>query len=222
MKKMNKWLQRCKAAGKTFLAAFAVFLLNTQTAYASGISESKLAKGTEKLIGDATTWLMVLAPVVAGLLIIYFCIRRSAADEMDQKKWNNRIVVAIVSCIGAVIGSATLVCLSFSVRLAQYEELILIPFWITAVILGWHIIKMAPIEHKNRILIEDERRIFRRRSIQIYIFWLVVGIILWMVRLVQMETSLISAFIAITILMRIGGISNYEKRSASGVSKSGE
>ncbi len=43
-----------------------------------------------------------------------------------------------------------------------------------------------------------------------------------MVRLVQMETSLISAFIAITILMRIGGISNYEKRSASGVSKSGE
>ena len=27
---------------------------------------------------------------------------------MDQKKWNNRIVVAIVSCIGAVIGSATL------------------------------------------------------------------------------------------------------------------
>ena len=76
---MNRWLQRCKAAGKTFLAAFAVFLLNTQTAYASGISESKLAKGTEKLIGDATTWLMVLAPVVAGLLIIYFCIRRRAA-----------------------------------------------------------------------------------------------------------------------------------------------
>ena len=87
---------------------FLPLLLNTQTAYASGISESKLAKGTEKLIGDATTWLMVLAPVVAGLLIIYFCIRRSAADEMDQKKWNNRIVVAIVSCIGAVIGSATL------------------------------------------------------------------------------------------------------------------
>lgn len=94
--------------GTFFTAPFAVFLLNTQTAYASGISESKLAKGTEKLIGDATTWLMVLAPVVAGLLIIYFCIRRSAADEMDQKKWNNRIVVAIVSCIGAVIGSATL------------------------------------------------------------------------------------------------------------------
>lgn len=75
---------------------------------ASGISDSKLAKGTEKLIQDATTWLMILAPVVSGLLIIYFCIRRAASDEMDHKKWNNRIVVAIVSCVGAVLGSATL------------------------------------------------------------------------------------------------------------------
>ena len=75
---------------------------------AGGLRQSKLAMGTERLIQDATTWLMVLAPVIAGLLIIYFCIRRSVADEMDQKKWNNRIVVAIVSCIGAVLGSATL------------------------------------------------------------------------------------------------------------------
>ena len=44
----------------------------------------------------------------SGVLIIYFFIRRSAADEMDQKKWNSKIVVAIVSWIGAVIASATL------------------------------------------------------------------------------------------------------------------
>lgn len=75
---------------------------------ADGVKDSTIVKGTEKLIGDLTTWLMVLAPVVAGMLIIYFCIRRSAADEMDQKKWNNRIVAAVVSCIGAVLGSATL------------------------------------------------------------------------------------------------------------------
>lgn len=71
------------------------------------VQDSQIVKGTEKLVGDVTTWLMVLAPVVAGLLIIYFCIRRGMADEMDQKKWNNRIVVAVVSCIGAVLGSAT-------------------------------------------------------------------------------------------------------------------
>ncbi|WP_018885718.1 Mbov_0395 family pilin-like conjugal transfer protein [Paenibacillus massiliensis] len=84
-------------------------LLDSPSVLASGdIKGSKLVTGTEKLIGDVTTWLMILAPIVSGLLIIYFCIRRSAADEMDTKKWNNRIIVAVVSCIGAVLGSATL------------------------------------------------------------------------------------------------------------------
>ncbi len=100
---------KSKAVGAGLLTAL-LMLQNSTVAYAAGggIGNSQIAKGTEKLIQDATTWLMVLAPVVAGLLIIYFCIRRSAADEMDQKKWNNRIVVAIVSCIGAVLGSASL------------------------------------------------------------------------------------------------------------------
>ena len=79
-----------------------------QQVFATGVAGSKIATGTERLIKDVTTWLIVLAPIAAGLLIIYFCIRRSAADEMDSKKWSNRIVVAVVSCIGAVLGSATL------------------------------------------------------------------------------------------------------------------
>lgn len=105
----KKLKSKTKAVGAGLLTVF-LMLQNSTVAYAAGggIGGSQIAKGTEKLIQDATTWLMVLAPVVAGLLIIYFCIRRSAADEMDQKKWNNRIVVAIVSCIGAVLGSATL------------------------------------------------------------------------------------------------------------------
>lgn len=79
-----------------------------QNALAQSVSDSNIVKGTERLFTDITTWLMILAPIVGELLIIYFCIRRSAADEMDQKKWNNRIIVAIVSCIGAIVGSATL------------------------------------------------------------------------------------------------------------------
>ena len=90
--------------------AFSAFFMLTAPApaYAAGINSSKIVTGTEKLISDVTTWLMVLAPIVAVLLIIYFCIRRSAADEMDQKKWNTRIIAAVVSCIGAILGSATL------------------------------------------------------------------------------------------------------------------
>ncbi|OLN26570.1 Mbov_0395 family pilin-like conjugal transfer protein [Desulfosporosinus metallidurans] len=104
-KKAERLLKKACAAAAVMAAA----AMMAVPAYAAdGVQGSKIVTGTEKLIGDVTTWLMVLAPVVAGLLIIYFFIRRSAADEMDTKKWNNRIVVAIVSCIGAVLGSATL------------------------------------------------------------------------------------------------------------------
>jgi gamma-glutamyltranspeptidase len=107
-------LGRMLAGKKRYLGALMpvafIMLNNAVPAYAAagGIGGSKIVTGTEKLIGDVTTWLMILAPIVAGLLIIYFCIRRSAADEMDQKKWNTRIIAAIVSCIGAILGSATL------------------------------------------------------------------------------------------------------------------
>lgn len=102
-KAITLWKKAC-AAVKTLMVA----AMTAVPAPAAGVNDSNIVKGTEKLIGDVTTWLMILAPVVAGMLIIYFCIRRSAADEMDQKKWNNRIVVAVVSCIGAVLGAATL------------------------------------------------------------------------------------------------------------------
>ena len=85
-----------RAAGVGFSTLAASFFMSVQ-AYAAGVEDSQIVTGTEQLIGDLTTWLMVLAPVVSGLLIIYFCIRRGMADEM-----------AVVSCIGAVLGSATL------------------------------------------------------------------------------------------------------------------
>lgn len=108
MTKIKKFIaSNYRKLSAVMLSAFIMLQVST-TAFAAGINDSPIVKGTEKLIGDVTTWVMVLAPVVAGLLIIYFCIRRSAADEMDTKKWNNRIIVAIVSCIGAILGSATL------------------------------------------------------------------------------------------------------------------
>lgn len=101
-----KWCWKKASVG---LSTLVFFIMTATPVMAEGnIENSEIVVGTKNLINDVTNWLMVLAPVVAGLLIIYFCIRRSAADEVDQKKWNNRIVVAIVSCIGAVLGSATL------------------------------------------------------------------------------------------------------------------
>jgi ABC-type molybdate transport system permease subunit len=93
---------------KTIFGTLGVMMMSTVPVMADTVQDSQIVKGTEKLIQDVTTWLMVLAPIVGVLLIIYFFIRRSASDEIDQKKWNNRIVTVIVSVIGAVLASATL------------------------------------------------------------------------------------------------------------------
>ena len=104
---MGRLRKSVRVAGVGLSTLAASFFMSAP-AYAAGVEDSQIVMGTEQLIGALTTSLRVLAPVVSGLLIIYFCIRRGMADEMDQKKWNNRIVVAVVSCIGAVLGSATL------------------------------------------------------------------------------------------------------------------
>ena len=90
----------------TAFCTIQMLFFNVQSVYADDIENSKLATGTEALITDMTTWLMVIAPIVGGLLVIYFFIRRSGSDEQDQKRWNNRITTAIISTIGAVLGSA--------------------------------------------------------------------------------------------------------------------
>lgn len=91
------------------LTTLTISVITSVNAFAEGnIAGSVAVTGTQKLINDVTTAALVIAPVVGVVLIIYFCIRRSAADEMDQKKWNNRIVTAVVSTVGAVLATSLL------------------------------------------------------------------------------------------------------------------
>jgi type IV secretion system protein VirD4 len=108
MKGIKNMIQKQKFKKKLITAFWIIqmLFLNVQSVFADGIGNSKLATGTEALITDTTIWLMVIAPIVGGLLVIYFFIRRSGSDEQDQKRWNNRITTAIVSTIGAILGSA--------------------------------------------------------------------------------------------------------------------
>lgn len=89
---------------KAILTVTAVTLTLKQSVSAD-IAGSKIATGTVKLVSDATSWLLVIAPSVSVLLIIYYLIRKGMSDEMEHKKWNSRIVVTIISCIGAVVAS---------------------------------------------------------------------------------------------------------------------
>ena len=77
----------------------------TNYCFASSVETSKLAVGTENLITDLTNWLLILAPVLTVLLVGYYLIRKSASDEMDSKRWDTRIKMALICCIGVVIAS---------------------------------------------------------------------------------------------------------------------
>lgn len=70
---------------------------------ASPVSDSDLAKGTEKLIADLTVWAIIVCVAVAGCAAVYCFIRKSMADEQDQVRWNKRIVTAIVCGVGGSV-----------------------------------------------------------------------------------------------------------------------
>lgn len=69
------------------------------------VQSSVLFTGTQNLLNSITTALIVIAPLVAIALTIYFAIRRSGADEMDQKMWGKRIANAWICAAIAVAGS---------------------------------------------------------------------------------------------------------------------
>lgn len=120
MKKLEKKIYRnTRTAGeKVFrlcmIAMIVIYsiALNSNPAFADGFGSSVFATGTQKLFKDIGTWLLILAPISGAVLGVYFFIRRQAADEMDQKKWNDRIKVTIFSTLGAVLVSAGIVLIA--------------------------------------------------------------------------------------------------------------
>ncbi len=70
------------------------------------VENSKAATGTEELINDVTSWLMVLIPLIGTVLIIYFALRRSGADEHSRQEWDKRIKVAITSIVIGLLSSS--------------------------------------------------------------------------------------------------------------------
>lgn len=81
-----------------------LFLTPNSIVFANGdLAKSQLATGLKKLIEDLGTYLILIA-IPAGTAVVAYCfIRRGMADEMDHKKWTNRITVTVISTIGAVV-----------------------------------------------------------------------------------------------------------------------
>ena len=93
-----------KKLKKIWAVVLATPLIFTNYCFA-GIESTTLVTGTQKLITDLTNWLLIIAPTVTILLIGYYLLRKSASDEMDAKRWDSRVKVAIICCIGVVVMS---------------------------------------------------------------------------------------------------------------------
>ena len=87
--------------------------------------------------------------------------------------------------------------------------------WIVSLIfLGMCIFVKAPIEHRNRPFTTEERRLFRKRSFQLYLMWSFVGIIIWWFRLERLSVCFIGVFLIISIYMMVERREEDEKESA--------
>lgn len=81
---MKQALKKRLIQTKGILISALLLLFSPAIAFAD-VGTSKLATGTQALVSDLTTWLMILAPTVTVLFVVYYLIRKSAADEMESK-----------------------------------------------------------------------------------------------------------------------------------------
>lgn len=98
--KTQKYLGRIGKAGLVITSLFCA----TSTCFGA-VQDSKIATGTQNLITDLTNWLLILAPVLTVLLVGYYLLRKSSSDEMDGKRWDSRIKIAIICCVGVIVAS---------------------------------------------------------------------------------------------------------------------
>ena len=89
----------------TFLLTLLFLWICRTKAYANAIADSQAGKGLIKMFNDASVFLLILSPITGGLFALYFLIRKNAADDQDQKKWNNRLIITGVCVVGAVLVS---------------------------------------------------------------------------------------------------------------------
>lgn len=108
MKRKNRIKDKLK---KLATAGLLAGLTISSTAHAA-IADSKIASGLTNLLNDASTWLMGLAPVAGIVFVAYFFIRKTGADEQDQKKWADRIKMAIICSVGALVAGVIINTLS--------------------------------------------------------------------------------------------------------------
>lgn len=84
---------------KTGILTIIMCILFSLPLYAVSIQDIKLVQGTMNLLNDATSILLGALPIVVGLLLIYFNIRKSACEQQEQQVWSKRMKTAIICLV---------------------------------------------------------------------------------------------------------------------------
>ena len=99
-------MKKLKNTAAALTAAVMSAVISVAANAEGGLAASKAVTGTKALLNDISNILLVVAPLVGTACIVYFAVRHGAAEEMDQKKWKQRMIVAAVSVVVAVVASA--------------------------------------------------------------------------------------------------------------------
>jgi len=74
---------------------FQLFLLDAAT--------PDIITNTQTLLGDATTWLLILVPSLATIMVIVFSLQKTTADDQAHTaELNKKIKATIISAVIAV------------------------------------------------------------------------------------------------------------------------
>ena len=90
------------------LAAANISLMLAVSAFAASgnFASSQFATGISRLLSDVLAWATPLVVIIGAIFIVYFAVRRGQADEGEKKRWENRIVSAIIfTIIGSLASS---------------------------------------------------------------------------------------------------------------------
>lgn len=99
-----KTLKKIKNKIGLVVISISLFIMNAEVAYASGLKDSKLVTGTEKLFKDATASLMIISPVTTVALLIWQFIKlQSAEDEGEMKPIRKRMKMIAILGIGVFL-----------------------------------------------------------------------------------------------------------------------
>lgn len=134
------------------------------------------------------------AGVEAGIFYCSFISLRYFCGGYHADSYKKCFLLFALTCIVCIIFAKYIA--SFNTEIVRNGGFLGAALW-----LGMSIFRKAPIADDNRQASMEEKLLYRRRSIQIYIFWIGVGMILWGLRQARMQSCLMSTFIAVSILM---------------------